>query len=634
MTHTFRRKLAVACALALVAEAQTLAADFEQLANSTMHDDRPTAETSRLLQDELLFQRATQVYLWAMPLINTMGMKVGSEKAFGAGYNVLPIWKDRLSAKTLVTTPNSDVIYAMSYVDLGKVGPLVMEAPEKLQGILLDFWQRSIPGPTIRGRNYLGDIGFFGPDGGKGGKFLLLPPGYIGEVADGYHVYRSETNNVFIFLRGFYQDPKNVKPAVDVLEKTRIYPLNGKITAKKMAFPNASGVPANMLPASDIHAFEHLKQLMDSEHDGLADPDWMGMLASLGVEKGKRFNPNAHTRNILDQAAKTAYKMSRVVGFQQENINGVSYLLFPDRQWFNPMAEGNPFDMFWMKTNTAYRAVDARTNFFTNYYSWSPGMVSQVPGKGANYMISHRDADGEYLTGANSYKVTLPANVPVANFWSMTLYDAANSSGLDNGQPFPSLGSRDEPVVNSDGTIDLYFEPTAPKGKEGNWLRTVTGKGFFAILRLYGLTQSFFLSPQKPVGGWIVGGGPVFRYPSATDSALGGEKWGAGPTAIFIRQDSGFTYGGLVNHLWDFADESDRSDLNQTFIQPVVAYGFKSATTLAVTSEVLYDWPSDQWTVPVNLIVAQMFRIGISPFAWLSVRASMQSVPAAGPIGV
>ncbi|OOO02799.1 MAG: hypothetical protein USCGTAYLOR_00974 [Chromatiales bacterium USCg_Taylor] len=77
MTHTFRRKLAVACALALVAEAQTLAADFEQLANSTMHDDRPTAETSRLLQDELLFQRATQVYLWAMPLINTMGCRSG-----------------------------------------------------------------------------------------------------------------------------------------------------------------------------------------------------------------------------------------------------------------------------------------------------------------------------------------------------------------------------------------------------------------------------------------------------------------------------------------------------------------------------------------------------------------------------
>src|SRR5580698_5629009 len=112
-----------------------------------------------------------------MPLINTLGTKTGSEKVFGAGYNVLPVWKKRLDAKTLVTTPNSDVIYAMSYVDLGKDGPLVFEAPPKLQGILLDFWQRPIPGPEISGTHFQGDVGLFGPDAGQGGKFLLLPPG-------------------------------------------------------------------------------------------------------------------------------------------------------------------------------------------------------------------------------------------------------------------------------------------------------------------------------------------------------------------------------------------------------------------------------------------------------------------------
>jgi hypothetical protein len=102
------------------------------------------------LHDELLFERATQTYLWALPLVNTLGMQVGSEKTFGAGYNVLPIWKKRLDAKTLVTTPNSDVLYAMSYVDLRKDGPLVMEAPPGLQGILLDYWQRPIPVDAYR----------------------------------------------------------------------------------------------------------------------------------------------------------------------------------------------------------------------------------------------------------------------------------------------------------------------------------------------------------------------------------------------------------------------------------------------------------------------------------------------------
>jgi hypothetical protein len=141
---------------------------YEQLATLPVVENRSTPEAAKTLNDELLFQRATQTYLWALPLINTLGMKNGSEKQFGAGYNVLPVWKKRFDAKTLATTPNSDVIYAMSYVDLGKDGPLVFEAAPGLQGILLDFWQRPIPGPTIGGHAFSGDVGFFGPDDGKG----------------------------------------------------------------------------------------------------------------------------------------------------------------------------------------------------------------------------------------------------------------------------------------------------------------------------------------------------------------------------------------------------------------------------------------------------------------------------------
>src|SRR5215510_1465181 len=234
--------LLVSVSLATLVQAQS--ERYEALANSAMFENRPTPETSKLLKDELLFQRATQTYLWALPLINTLGMKVGSEKVFGAGYNVLPVWKKRLDAKTLVTTPNSDVIYAMSYLDLGKDGPMVMEAPAGLQGILLDFWQRPIP---MDGGKFFGDVGLPGPDGGKGGKFLLLPS-YKGQVPKGYFVYRSGTSNVFIFLRSFYQDPKNLTPAVELVEQSKIYPLGKKDSAKAMKFPDASGVRANMLP--------------------------------------------------------------------------------------------------------------------------------------------------------------------------------------------------------------------------------------------------------------------------------------------------------------------------------------------------------------------------------------------------
>lgn len=501
---TDSRKLAtaaLACALALassVAPAQT--SRFDDLANLPFSENRPTPETAQTLRDELLFQRATQTYLWALPLINTLGMKNGSEKVFGAGYHVLPIWKKRLDAKTLVTTPNSDVIYAMSYVDLGKDGPIVFEAPPNLQGILLDFWQRPIP---VDGGKFFGDVGLPGPDGGKGGKFLLLPPGYKGQVPKGYFVYRSATNNVFIFLRSFYQDPKNLTPAVALVEQSKIYPLNGKATAKPMQFPDASGVPANMLPVSDSSAFDQLKQLLDSEVSNLAEADSLGMLAAIGIVKGQPFTPDAKTRAILDRAATTGYKMSRVIGFQ-ENVSGRSFKVYPDRRWVNPMADAapanpsGPFDLSWKRTAGGYLDLDSRIWFFTDYYSWSPGMISQIPGKGAKYMVGFTDSEGTPLSGGSHYRLNLPANIPAANFWSVTLYEAENASGLANGQPFPSLGSRDKPLPNADGSTDLYLGPTAPAGKSGNWLATVPGKGYFAILRLYGPTEAALDKSWKP----------------------------------------------------------------------------------------------------------------------------------------
>src|SRR5271170_707502 len=345
--------LLAAVVIPTAAQAQT--DRYKALAESAMSENRPTAETAKLLKDELLFQRATQTYLWALPLINTLGMKIGSEKTFGAGYNVLPVWKQRLDAKTLVTTPNSDVIYAMSYLDLGKDGPIVFEAPPGLQGILLDFWQRPIPGPTIDARAFFGDVGLPGPDGGKGGKFLILPPGYVKPVPEGYFVYRSGTNSVFVFLRSFYQDPSDLTPAVSLMEQARLYPLGGEATAKPMQYPDASGAPANMLPMSDGSAFDQLKGLVDSEGDSLAESDWRGMLASIGIVKGQPFNPDPHTREILDLAAKTAYKTSRVIGFE-DAVGGRSFLVYPDRHWLNPIADGTPsnpggaLDLAWNRT--------------------------------------------------------------------------------------------------------------------------------------------------------------------------------------------------------------------------------------------------------------------------------------------
>jgi hypothetical protein len=309
-----------------------------------------------------------------------------------------------------------------------------------------------------------------GPDGGKGGTFLILPPGYDKPVPESYFVYRSGTNNVFVFLRSFYQDPNHLTPAVALMEQAKISPLGGQATPKPMQYPDASGVPVNMLPISDASAFDQLKRLVDSEGAHFADPDWLGMLAAIGIVKGQPFTPDGQTREILDRAAKTAYKMSRVIGFE-ELVSGRSFRLYPDRRWVNPIADGTsdnpggPLDLAWRRKDGGYLDLDTRIWFFTDYYSISPGMLSQTPGKGAKYLVAFTDSTGTPLSGGASYRVTLPPNIPAANFWSVTLYEAENASGLANGQPFPSLGSRDKPAPNADGSTDLYLGPTAPDGK-------------------------------------------------------------------------------------------------------------------------------------------------------------------------
>jgi hypothetical protein len=155
-------------------------------------------------------------------------------------------------------------------------------------------------------------------------------------------------------------------------------------------------------------------------------------------------------------------------------------------------------DVNWMRPADGYRDLDARIWMFTNYYSLSPGMISQTPGKGAKYMIAFTDADGEPLVGDANYRLHLPKDVPAANFWSLTLYEAENASGLANGQPLPSRGSLDKPAMNEDGSFDLYLGAKAPAGKEGNWLATPPGRSYFAILRLYSPTEAAINKSWKP----------------------------------------------------------------------------------------------------------------------------------------
>src|SRR5215813_15273175 len=185
------------------------------------------------LVDELYYQRAIHAYMTMLPALNTIGMRDGSEKEFGGGYNVLPIWKDRMDSRCWVPTPNADVIYSMSYLDLKKTGPLVVAAPSNVIGMFTDFFQRTIT-----------DVGAIGPDRARGGLYLLLPPDYDGQVPNGYFAFKSSTYNVFLFFRTIMKKGENgpdPAPAVALAEQTRIYPLwASEKDVKPMEFPNAS----------------------------------------------------------------------------------------------------------------------------------------------------------------------------------------------------------------------------------------------------------------------------------------------------------------------------------------------------------------------------------------------------------
>lgn len=452
---------------------------WETLINAEFPESYPTEEAVNILHDEIIFQRASQSVLWSMPAMTLWYMKKGSEAQFGEGSNILPIWKDRLNSKTLVSTPNSDVIYAMGYIDLQKDGPTVIEVPPLLQGILDDFWHRPLT-----------DVGFVGPDKGEGGKYLILPPDYEGSTPEGYYTFKSRTYNVFVFWRAFIKDGNTSEP-VALMERTKIYPLNKKDNQPEMIFPNGTGQPADMLYPQDFSYFEGLAEFINTEYVGTEDWAMRGMIASFGIKKGADFNPDIRTKEILEKAATTGMKMAQALRFG-DKLPDTKY--YDNRNWHNVL---NVLDVEF--NQESYRDIDAQVGMFKIGYSISPAMVLNMVGKGSKYPFAYKDSDGNYLSGSSTYKLTMPADIPSANFWSITLYDAANSSGLDNGQPFPSLGSLDNLKYNEDGSIDLYFGPELPNGvTESNWLKTLPGKGWFTLLRLYNPTETFFNQTWRP----------------------------------------------------------------------------------------------------------------------------------------
>lgn len=445
----------------------------------------PDKATTDELLKEFVFQRGIAAYMLTLPILNTIGMRDGSEAKFGKGYNVLPIWKDRMDAKAWVPTPNCDVIYSMSYLDLKETGPLVVYAPPNVIGMFTDFWQRTIT-----------DVGSIGPDRSRGGLYLLLPPDYEGRVPGGYYAFTSSTYNVLLFFRTLLvqgKDGADVRPAVANAETTRVYPLDALDKDRKpMQFPNASNVRVNMMYPTDFTFWEKLKAFVDYEPVSSIEPEIRGVLASIGIIKGIPFEPDKAAKEALTRAVQTAATV--LYSWRVAGRPDAKHLYYHDRQYINVWAGTD--DAF---CRPSYLDVDQRAAFFQIAYSSSPGMVMGNINQGSKYPTTLRDKDGDLLDGSKSYKLHLPAGIPAKLYWAVTIYNPADGTMPETDQAFPSRNTFDRVEEGADGSVDLYFGPAKPDGvNEKNWIQTLEGRAFIVTIRLYGSSIEFYDQTWKP----------------------------------------------------------------------------------------------------------------------------------------
>lgn len=468
---------------------------YRELASLPFDGGYPSSGAAEALAAELFFQRAVQTYLWALPAVNLFAMRESSAKAFGEGYNVMAVYEQRLKPNTVITTPNSDVIYGLCFVDLAETGPLVIEAPAMVQGLVDDAWHRPLVGPVVGDTTYLADIGIPGPDQGKGGKYLIIREGDDpGEDVSDYYVYTSPTNGIYMLLRGFFRSVDDLAPGIASIEGISLRPLHGE--AKPMVYAHASDVPADALFAHDFTYWEMLDRVIQSERDDAVDPYMHGVLASLGIRRGAEFSPTERERELLDLAAKTAWRMAKAISADFDTQE--DGIWWPNRRWIaHARTKTDDFsrtliDEFFCNRLTGHTDVDAKAHMFVNHFSISTGMMSVTPGRGAKYCNAYKDAAGDYLQGEHTYRIDLPADAPAALLWSLTVYDAETASGVDaEGQTYPSLNSFDPIAANDDGTFTIFVGPERPEGAD-NWLKTVPGRGWFGLLRWYGPKQEFF----------------------------------------------------------------------------------------------------------------------------------------------
>ena len=439
----------------------------------------PTDSTAETVYEYLDFMHGVEAFLYALPGASVHALGRGIKSQGGDNQTVL-IMEQLMNSRSLFLTANTESIYSMMWLDL-KDGPLVLETPPDVLGIVNDHWFR-----------YVGDIGNAGPDKGKGGKYLLLPPGYTGDVPEGYFVFRSPTYQNLYFWRGFIKDGSTATAVENTKKFAKVYPLSDVNNSPPMTYVDVSGKAFNTICSNDYSFFEDINEIVQAEPNEAYSPEILGMLAAIGIEKGKPFDPDEKLKKTLTEAVAAGNAIARTIAFKPPMKEAY---LDPNSAWFFPFVGGS----YQFLSQPGVRNLAARVLYTYNYTGITPAMAFEMVGIGSQYVMATTDSEGKPLEGSKTYKIQLPPNIPAKDFWSFVAYDNQSRSMLQTDQEFPSLGSVSKDIViNADGSVDAWFGPTAPEGHENNWVQTVPGRGWSVLLRLYGPEKSWFDKTWKP----------------------------------------------------------------------------------------------------------------------------------------
>jgi hypothetical protein len=426
----------------------------------------PTDATVKKVYDEMDFQRASQAYMWSVPLVGFVGWQLKQNEIFGAKNGQL-LYINDYDERLAMLTLNGTTPYVTGFVDLQESGPMVIEMPiGEVRGAASDMWQIQMTQLTRPGK-YL----FIGPN-------QELP---LGAESEGYIITHSTMNNFFVGFRLMSED-KKTRDAL--LNKVKIYPFSDRKNPKQLKpiIPGSKKWKAHQPRTMDY--WEALSTSINREPVREMDRYFMAMLKPLGFEKGKPFKPNARQKKILMDALLVGEAMAKV----NDHSKRLEKAHYRDGSHWEFATTAN-----WDSRTEYYQELDGSAAWLYEAVTNDQSMHGQVTGWGQVYMSAYKDADGDWLDGGTDYVLHLPANPPAKTFWSVTVYDISTRTIIDNKIQRGDVTSLQKPALqkNKDGSYDLYFGPEAPKGKESNWVQTIPGKAWFPYFRLYSPTQPF-----------------------------------------------------------------------------------------------------------------------------------------------